>query len=300
MRVLVTGASGFTGNALCAALHKQGQSEVYGLSQRDSHTHAWPMYAVDLRDDHAVQNIFTQIRPDAVVHLAARSFVDDADFLGFYDHNVVATTRLLDAARDHGTQRVIVASSANVYGVPENSSALTESAPLAPVNHYGASKLAAEHIARTYNDDFALTITRPFNYTGVGQAAHFLIPKLVAHFAQKKEVIDLGNLDVSRDYTALDDVVAAYLSLLKTDSKLVAGQTVNICSNQVHELSELLDLLSHLSGHIVTVRSQPHFVRRHDITVLRGDYSALHALTGWKPKQSVPDLLASMLKAAQY
>lgn len=296
MRVLVTGASGFTGQAVCAALLKQPQYEVYGLSQRDSSAHDWPMYAVDLRDNDAVQFAFSQIKPKAVIHLAARSFVDDADFIGFYDHNVVATTRLLDAARDHGVQRVIVASSANVYGVPASAKALTESDPLVPVNHYGASKLAAEHIARTYSDDFALTITRPFNYTGVGQGAHFLVPKLVAHFAHHKEVIDLGNLDVARDYTGLDDVVDAYVRLLSCDA--AAGQTVNICSNNSYELRALLDLLTQISGHHIEVRSQPHFVRRHDIAVLRGDYSTLQTLTGWQPQQSMTHLLTTMLTAA--
>ena len=298
MRVLVTGASGFTGRTLCAAL-QQKNHEVIGLSRRDGRDQAWPMHAVDLRDGATLQGLFAELKPEAVVHLAARSFVDDDDVLGFYDHNVIATTQVLEAARDHGVTRVIVASSANVYGVPPSAAALSENAPLAPVNHYGASKLAMEHMARTYADDFALTITRCFNYTGVGQAAHFLVPKLVAHFAQAKPVIDLGNLDVARDYTAIDDVVAAYLSLLQTDAQTVAGHTVNICSNHIHTLQELLELLSALSGHTIEVRSQPHFVRRHDIAVLRGNYDALHALTSWQPQQAILDLLRHMLAAAQ-
>lgn len=300
MRVVVTGASGFTGQALCTALQQQGEHEVYGLARSsNSSQQAWPMHALDLRDAQAVQELFAQLRPEAVIHLAARSFVDDADLIGFYDHNVVATSHVLDAARDHGVERVIVASSANVYGVPPSAAALKESAPLAPVNHYGASKLAAEHIARTYNDDFTLSITRCFNYTGVGQAAHFLVPKLVAHFADRKTHIDLGNLEVARDYTALADVVAAYVSLLNANSRVVAGQTVNICSNHIYSLHQLLALLSEISGHQIEIRSQPHFVRRHDIAVLRGDYSALHTLTGWQPQQTIPDLLAHMLATAQ-
>lgn len=299
MRVVITGASGFTGQALCAALHGSGQYEVYGFSRSKSRDQAWSMHAVDLRNAAAVQALFAQIRPDAVVHLAARSFVDDADILGFYDHNVVATSHVLDAARDYGVTRVIMASSANVYGVPPSVEALSESAPLAPINHYGASKLAAEHIARTYEDDFALTLTRCFNYTGVGQAAHFLVPKLVQHFADKKLHIDLGNLDVARDYTALSDVVAAYQSLLAAPAQVVAGQTVNICSNHIYRLHELLEILSELSGHQIEVRSQPHFVRRHDIAVLRGNYDALQTLTGWQPQQAIPDLLTQMLHAAQ-
>ena len=172
MSILVTGASGFTGRALCAALHEQGQT-VHGLSLRPFHAAPWSNYSVDLRDSMALHELVAQLQPKAIVHLAARSFVDDMDILGFYQHNVVATSHLLDAARAHGVPRVIVASSANVYGVPASDDLpLTESAPLRPVNHYGASKLAMEHIARTYNDDFALTITRPFNYTGLGDLRH--------------------------------------------------------------------------------------------------------------------------------
>lgn len=293
MRILVTGASGFTGRALCAALHS-AQQDVIGVTFSNTPDTPWTNYAVDLRDATAVQALFEKTRPTAVVHLAARSFVDDDDLLGFYDHNVITATNLFEAARDHQVTRFIAASSANVYGVPAAEHLpLSESAPLAPVNHYGASKLAMEHIARTYNDDFALTITRPFNYTGVGQAAHFLVPKLAAHFAQKKAAIDLGNLDVARDYTSIDDVVRAYMMLLHCDA--AAGQTVNICSSRVYSLLQLLDLFTQISGHTIEVRSQPHFVRRHDIPVLSGDYSQLQQLCGWEPQQSIPDLLKSML-----
>lgn len=293
MSILVTGASGFTGRALCAALHEQGQT-VHGLSLRPFHAAPWSNYSVDLRDSMALHELVAQLQPKAIVHLAARSFVDDMDILGFYQHNVVATSHLLDAARAHGVPRVIVASSANVYGVPAaDDLPLTESAPLRPVNHYGASKLAMEHIARTYNDDFALTITRPFNYTGLGQAAHFLVPKLAAHFSQRKVQIALGNLDIARDYTSINDVVRAYTLLLGCDA--AAGQTVNICSGRVYTLRQLLALFTQLSGHSLQVQSQPQFVRRHDIAVLSGDYALLHQLCGWQPTQSIPDLLQSML-----
>lgn len=293
MGILVTGASGFTGRALCAALHAQGHT-VYGLSQRMPAATPWQAYACDLRHSASIDELLQQLRPRAVVHLAARSFVDDSDYLGFYDHNVVASSHLFEAARRHGVQRVIAASSANVYGVPATHDLpLSESAPLQPVNHYGASKLAMEHIARTYADDFALTITRPFNYTGLGQAAYFLIPKLAAHFAQRKPTINLGNLDVARDYTSIADVVHAYQLLLDCDA--AAGRTVNICSGQVYSLQQLLDLFTQLSGHQLHVHSQSQFVRRHDIAVLSGDYTLLHQLCGWQPRQSIPDLLQSML-----
>ena len=102
--------------------------------------------------------------------------------------NAVGTTHLLDAIASLQSvpRRVVVASSANVYG---NSTVepITEATPPAPVNHYAASKMAMEAMARTYVDRLPLVITRPFNYTGVGgQVDHFLVPKLVAHFAERR------------------------------------------------------------------------------------------------------------------
>lgn len=292
-KILVTGATGFTGSALCVALAESGY-EVHGLSQRAHDGLAHVAYVGDLNDRHGLQCLMQAIRPQQVVHLAARAFVGSDDALGFYRANVLGTCNLLDAARACGVERVIVASSANVYGVPASAVPLHEACPTAPVSHYAASKLAMEHMARTYRDDFALIVTRPFNYTGPGQDPSYLVPKLVGYYRTRAASIQLGNLDVARDFTSLDDVVRAYLALLASD---VLEATVNICSGRVTTLQELLDKLSALTGHYPEIVSTVALQRRHDIPVLCGDNRRLQAMTGWQPTQSIDDILSGMLVA---
>lgn len=294
-KVLVTGAAGFTGRALCEALVRRGH-EVHGLSQGGGLGQAsHEMHAGNLLDREGLQVLLAQVRPQYLIHLAARAFVGSDDNLGFYQTNVLGTCNLLDAARDAGVARVIAASSANVYGVPTTGEPLTENSIAAPVNHYAASKLAMEHMARTYHDDFGLVITRPFNYTGPGQDASYLVPKLVRHFRERAPTIQLGNLDIARDFTSLDDVVEAYIALLESD---ISDDTFNICSGQATSLQDLLEKLVDLSGHHPEIVSSAGLSRRHDIPVLCGDNQRLRERTGWAPSQSIDDILRSMLEAA--
>lgn len=294
-RVLVTGAAGFTGRALCEALVRRGH-EVHGLSQGGALGPApHEMHAGNLLDREGLQVLLAKVRPQYLIHLAARAFVGSDDNLGFYQTNVLGTCNLLDAARDAGVARVIAASSANVYGVPITAESLTEDSIPAPVNHYAASKLAMEHMARTYRDDFGLVITRPFNYTGPGQDASYLVPKLVRHFRERAPTIQLGNLDIARDFTSLDDVVDAYIALLESD---ISDDTFNICSGQATSLQDLLKKLVDLSGHHPEIVSSAGLSRRHDIPVLCGDNRRLRERTGWAPSQSIDDILRSMLEAA--
>ena len=289
-RVLVTGAAGFTGRAVCAALVRQGY-RVHGLVTRASDMPGVSVHLCDLGDKQRVGQLLAELQVDQIIHLAARAFVASNDLEAFYRTNVIGTCHLLDAARDRGVARVIVASSANVYGVPPDASPLREDAPAAPVNHYAASKLAMEHLARTYAQDFSLVITRPFNYTGPQQDPSYLVPKLVANFQAREARIQLGNLDVARDFSSLDDVVRAYVALVERPQ--ITG-TFNICSGVAVSLSELVARLVQLSGHAPEIVSSSQLVRRHDIPVLCGNNTALVSATGWRPTQGINDILASM------
>lgn len=185
MKILLTGAAGFTGHFFKSAAEAAGHTVV--------------ALQADLTDKAAVVDQVMQMNPDAVVHLAAISFVGHADDSAFYRVNVVGTMNLLAALAALPTRPrcVMLASSANIYGNCDTSP-IAETQPAAPVNHYAMSKLAMEHMAMTYADRLPIVITRPFNYTGPGQAPHFLIPKLVSHFARKAETIELGNVHVER------------------------------------------------------------------------------------------------------
>lgn len=292
--ILLTGANGFTGRALAHALKTKGFQviELTGLKGASE-----GQIACDLTDRQGLAALINRLKVDRVIHLAAISFVASADTQEFYRTNVVGTCHLLEAlvAADKRPEQVIIASSSNVYGIPGDSSPLSESSPLLPINHYACSKLAMEHMARTFSDELNITITRPFNYTGVGQADHFLVPKIVAHFASKAPFIELGNLDVSRDFTGIDDVVSAYLSLIE---KNVHGQTLNICSGVSISLRDIVAELSLLSAHDIEVRSNVDFVRKNEIKALCGDSRKLQRMTGWAVSHPFKNVLRDMLNAA--
>lgn len=291
---LVTGASGFTGCYVVQALKAKGFHVVgWGSGPTD----ADESLACDLTDAAAVQAAVSHAKPDWVVHLAALSYVGHADQEAFYRTNVFGTLNLLSALTELETppSRVLVASSANVYGTP-GLEVIDESVCPAPVNHYACSKLAMEHMVANYFERLPLVITRPFNYTGPGQDDRFLIPKIVKHFARNERVIELGNIDVSRDFTDVRDLVGAYMALLESDAR---GQRVNICSGRATPLRQLVETMNELAGYEIEVRVNPDFVRHNEIPRLQGDCKRLQALTQWNPQWPLRQTLTDMLAYEQ-
>ena len=262
MRILLTGADGFTGRFFSAQAVASGYEVL-------------PLLA-DLTDCDALQKQVLQNAPDVVVHLAAISFVGHADDNAFYAVNVVGTTNLLAAlaALPKRPRQVLLASSANIYGNSE-ASPITEDQPPAPVNHYAMSKLAMEHMARTYADRLPLVITRPFNYTGPGQDLNFVIPKLVEHFARRAPSISLGNLQVEREFNDVRMVCRAYLQLLQHGEP---DQTYNVCSGRPYALQYVIDELTRITGHHIKVEVNPAFVRANEVHRLCGSPAKLQAL----------------------
>lgn len=282
MKILLTGAAGFTG------LFFKAQAEAAG--------HQVVPLQADLTGKAAVAAEVAQVRPDAVVHLAAISFVGHADDSEFYAVNVAGTMNLLAAlvALPIKPAKVLLASSANVYGNC-NASPITELQPPAPVNHYAMSKLAMEHMALTYADRLSIVITRPFNYTGPGQAPQFLIPKLVNHFARKAERIELGNLDVEREFNDVRMVCDAYLGLLAHG---MPGQVYNVCSGRPYTLLHVMTMLGQITGHKVVVDVNPEFVRANEVHRLCGSADKLRACVGELPAYDLQSTLSWMLQDA--
>ncbi len=293
-RVLLTGGSGFTGRALAEALRRSGY-EVLALS---AHGIAGPdEHVCDLADAAKLQALVHRLQPQRVIHLAAISFVASQDQLGLYRTNVLGTCNLLEclASAAQRPSQVILASSGNVYGVPASAEPLSEDAPLSPVNHYACSKLAMEHMARSYADRLPITIVRPFNYSGPGQSPSFLLPKIVNHFARRAALIELGNVDVSRDFASITDVVSAYIALIE---RRVIGQTLNICTGRSTSIKDIIEYLVELTGHRPEIRSSTSLVRASEIRFLAGENARLRQLTGWQVTQSIEALLEEMLAAA--
>lgn len=285
MKILLTGAEGFTGLHFAAFARASGHEPV--------------ALKVDLTDKAAVATALQDTRPDAVVHLAGISFVGHADDSAFYAVNVVGTTNLLAglAALPVKPQCVLLASSANVYGNCLNSPIVETQAP-APLNHYAASKLAMEQMAMTYLDRLPIVIARPFNYTGPGQHINFVIPKLVDHFARQAQSVSLGNLQVEREFNDVQMVCNAYLNLLNFGQ---SGEIYNVCSGQPYALSSAINALSELTGHMLTVEVNPAFVRANELHRLCGSPAKLHTLLASHgvtlPAPSLKDTLQTMLLA---
>ncbi len=279
-KILLTGAAGFTGLFFKSAAEAAGH-QVLALQ-------------ADLTDKAAVAAEVLQAAPDTVVHLAAISFVGHADDTAFYGVNVVGTMNLLAglAALPVKPSKVLLASSANVYGNCD-ASPITEDQPAAPVNHYAMSKLAMEHMARTYLDRLPVVFSRPFNYTGSGQAPNFLIPKLVSHFAKRAPAIELGNLHVEREFNDVRMVCDAYLALLDHG---VPGEVYNVCSGQPYTLEHVIALLSGITGHTIDVRVNPAFVRANEVHRLSGSPDKLLACTGTLKPYALEATLAWMLE----
>lgn len=291
-RVLITGVSGFTGRWLGAQLTQAGYP-VYGVVQETAQIAA--EFQADLGDSAALCAALEAVRPDYIVHLAAITFVPHSDNAEIYRVNLFGTLNLLDAILAVGLQprKVLIASSANVYGNP-SVEVIDETVCPAPVNHYANSKLAMEHMVRTYDDRLPLVITRPFNYTGVGQAEHFLIPKIVAHYRTRRPTIELGNLDVIRDFSSVAFVVAAYQKLLECPH---SGLTVNICSGRGTTISEVIAAMNTIAGYAIQVKVNPTFVRANEIHCLIGDNHKLFSLIGQLPIPTMQEILFDMYHA---
>lgn len=274
-RALVTGINGFTGRYVAAELSAAGY-RVYGLGSLPSAQADY--FQVDLQDEAALAEVIGQVKPDVVVHLAAIAFVGHGDANAFYSVNLQGTRNLLQALSDsgHPLDAVLIASSANVYG-NSTEGKLGEETPANPANDYAVSKLAMEFMARLWVDKLPIFITRPFNYTGVGQADNFLLPKIVKHYKSKAAVIELGNIDVWRDFTDVRALSKAYVALLRVKP---IGETINVCSGRTYSLRDAVDLCEKITSHHLDIRVNPAFVRPNEVKILCGDATKLRSLVG--------------------
>jgi GDP-6-deoxy-D-talose 4-dehydrogenase len=288
LKILLTGASGFTGKHFSVVAQDQSHEVV-------------PLQA-DLVNATAVKDEIFKLQPAYILHLAAISFVGHTDIKAFYDVNLFGTVNLLNALSALKTppRSIILASSANIYGNCI-ASPISETQVPEPSNHYGISKLAMEHAARTYSDRIPIVVARAFNYTGPGQGLTFVIPKLIDHFSRQAGEIHLGAISVEREFNDVLFVCEAYLHLLKYGQ---AGETYNICSGQPYTLEFVIDTLKRITAHQIDVKVDPAFVRTNEVQSLCGNPSKLQALLNTSGvATSNPPLeqtLARMLKASDH
>jgi nucleoside-diphosphate-sugar epimerase len=288
MNILITGINGFVGTILRRSLESKGH-QVSGIDVRSADER---IRAIDITDQLGVMRCIKELAPDFIFHLAAISRVDYSNPSLLYNVNVSGTLNLLMAAAQLPKKpQFMLVSSSQVYGIVEDSDhPITEQAAIKPVNHYGASKASAEHIAQVFHHEYGLpiAIVRPFNHIGRGQDPHFVISKIIRAVQDKKNEIELGNLSVVRDFLDVRDVVDAYVLIME---HFPDGGTFNIASGIGYRLSDLLQLIRDISQTALIIKQSDSLFRKNEIVKAIGDSSAFHALYSWRPAHGIRETL---------
>lgn len=259
--------------------------------------------ALDLRDPEAAAALVKENAPDAVIHLAAQSWVPDA----FRDPeltlqvNVLGTLNLLQALRRTGfSGRMVFVSTGDVYGhVPDNELPIREDRLPAPRNPYAVSKLAAEALCYQWSvtEGMEITIARAFNHIGPGQSERFVVSDFARQVAEiklgrRQPTVSVGDIDVTRDFTDVRDVVRAYFALLRDGA---SGEIYNICSGREQSIRALLHRLAAIAGVGISVQQDPSRLRKSEQRRVVGDPAKMQRATGWQSTTELDESLASML-----
>jgi GDP-6-deoxy-D-talose 4-dehydrogenase len=280
---------------LLAKRLREHENEVVVLSRGASGADALD---VDLCDSDLLASALWQTKPGVIVHLAGIATPTHGRIDEIYASNVVGTANLLAtlAAQKLAPRLIVVASSAQVYAPNSANEPLAEESPLAPRNHYAVSKRAAEDIAALYSGHFPIIVTRPFNYTGAGQSETFLVPKIVRHYAERRNEIRVGNLDLVRDISDVQRAVEAYARLITRE---IDATTINICSGRGVYLADIFKIMEELSGHRLEIVRDQSLVRTDDPFTIVGSPSRLESLLGPLPDPDFRETLLRMYKAYQ-
>jgi GDP-4-dehydro-6-deoxy-D-mannose reductase len=311
MRALVTGISGFVGGHLAEHLLASGD-DVVGLSASGR----WPERLAHLANQVRIESCdlvgisqeemtdrIALERPEAIYHLAAQANpqASVADPRGTWALNLGGTLTLLEAVKASGLKpRVVIVGSGVCYGNPSpEHMPVNESCPLRPNNPYSASKGAADLLGVQHYlaHGTGVVMARPFNHAGPRQSSTYVLGALARQVAEveagRKPRVEVGNLDVVRDFTDVRDVVRAY-RLLATKGD--PGEIYNLGSGRGTRLADALETLRGLAGVPIEVYVDPARVRPVDQPLLVADASKLREATGWEPRFSIEATLADMLE----
>lgn len=296
MRALITGAAGFVGRSLHAHLTNSGDS-VVALSRRTG--------GPELTNRAEMFDVIGDAKADVIFHLAAQAHVPTSweDPIGTLRTNVEGTQNVLDAAQEAGGCRVLVVTSAEIYGsVSPAELPISEDAPMRPANPYAASKVAADAVAVQAHLGRGQEVLRlrSFNHIGPGQSPDFVCAGLARRIAVAERdgttTIDVGSLDVRRDFSDVRDVVAAYHQVALAG---IPGEAYNVCSGIDRSIGELANMLAALSNHDVRFVVREQLQRPADTPIVRGDNTRIHAHTGWAPTIPIEASLADVLTDAR-
>jgi len=294
-RLLVTGQQGFVGTTLSRMVGVERQ--VAGWSVIDIPGN------VDLRDSAATSEMIGSAAPDAVLHLAAQSWVPEAtrDPAATLEVNLFGTLNVLQALKQCAFRgRMIYVGTGDVYGiVPEEALPVAETRLPAPRNPYSVSKLAAEALCYqwTATEGMDIVLARPFNHIGWGQSERFVVSDFARQIVEirqgrRKPSVAVGDIDVTRDFTDVRDVVRAYFALFASGA---SGAVYNVCSGRDQSIRSILARLADIAGVEMSIECDPQRMRTAEQRRIRGDPSKIRRATGWEATTPLDTSLCAML-----
>lgn len=300
-QVLITGAGGFIGSHLTEDLVERGANikafikynsrNDWGLLELLQRNKLDQIEVImgDLRDADAIRNVTKDI--DIIFHLGSiiaipYSYIHPRETI---ETNIIGTLNMLTGSKENGVEKVIHTSTSEVYGtalyVP-----IDEKHPLQAQSPYSASKISADKIAESFHHSFniPLVIVRPFNTYGPRQSARAVIPTIITQALTGKKIY-LGSLHPTRDYTYIDDVIKAFITV--AESKNISGEVINVGSNFEISINELAKKIIYLVGgkKEIIIDSKRKRPIKSEVERLWCDNSKAIQLLGWKPSVSFDD-----------
>lgn len=288
MSLLVSGLNGFVGGHLgtilkCTPMLDDGKE-------------------VDLRDEESLTKCIKKIQPTSVIHLAAQSYVPKSfeDPIETFEVNFLGTYNLLKSLKLAGFEgRMVYVGTGDIYGKVDNAALpLTEDNIPKPRNPYAVSKVAAEALCYqwTQTEQFSIVVARPFNHIGPGQSERFVASKLAKQVVEvslgMRNSINVGNLNSTRDFTDVRDIVRAYAILLERGS---SGEVYNVCSGREVSISSILKNLLESTGVSCRIVEDHSLTRANEQQRMVGSYKKLMEHTGWSPRIELDKTLGDLL-----
>lgn len=308
-KVLVTGSDGFIGSHLVEALLKEGYEVRAFVLYNSFNTWGWldsfpqetldqiDVFAGDVRDSNAVRKAMEGM--DVVLHLAALIAIPYSYYApdAYVDTNIKGTLNVLQAAKDLGTERVLVTSTSEVYGTARYVP-IDENHPYQGQSPYSATKIGADRLAESFYRSFDLpvTIVRPFNTFGPRQSARAVIPTIITQLLSGKEEIKLGSLEPTRDFNYVKDTARGFIEIMKSDKTI--GEEINIATQteiSIGQLAEELIRQINPKARIVcdNQRLRPE---KSEVERLLGNNEKIRRLTQWKPNYTFEEGLAETIE----
>lgn len=304
-KVLITGIAGFVGYHLSEYLKKFEEYKVYGtkLEFEECSLDGAEVVNMDVTNFDNVYAVLDSIRPDYIIHLAAQSSVKFSwdNPAKTVDINVIGTINLLEAIRKLEIKpRVLLVGSSEEYGSTfKEISAPKEESKCIPENMYALTKNFQNNIGYLYSKAYGIDIvmTRSFNHFGVKQAPMFVISDFCRQVAlieagKCEPVMYVGNLESSRDFLNVKDVVVAYTMLME---KGKSGNTYNIGSGKSYKIKDILDEIISMSDCDIEVKIDPNKYRAIDIEKTRADISKMQSEFDFRPELDMRNGLLEVL-----